>query len=202
MYSQLPAALKISFSRARHKTTRVKSQPSFAICPSSVVYGGGYTLHRHRSQLAVFTLYSCAPEVDRSRSALELPVSCAETAPSDAACTPVPAMTAPPADVFASAIMAANAVCFFPELTKAPHVLEPSTTSSRCGAKPPRDALESKVQVSMPALTDSASQSLGADATCLTMNDVATARLLATQREPSSRERYANAQSALPHSPN
>ena len=93
-------------------------------------------------------------------------------------------------------------MCFFPELTKVPHVLEPSTTSSRCGAKPPRDALESKVQVSMPALTDSASQSLGADATCLTMNDVATARLLATQREPSSRERYANAQSALPHSPN
>ena len=43
-----------------------------------------------------------APEVDSSRSALELPHSCADAAPSDAACTPVavPAMTlhaAPPA---------------------------------------------------------------------------------------------------------
>ena len=96
-----------------------------------------------------------------------------------AACVHVlaPAMTAPPADEFAAAIAAANAVCFFPELTKVPHVLEPSTTSSRCGAKPPRDALESKVQVSMPALTDSASQFLGADI----IDDVATQRELARE---------------------
>ena len=121
-----------------------------------------------------------APEVDSSRPALEqLPDSCAEAAPSDAACVHVlaPAMTAPPADEFAAAIAAANAVCFSPELTKVPHVLEPSTTSSRCGAKPPRDALESKVQMSMPALTDSASQFLGADI----VDDVATQRDLARE---------------------
>ena len=87
---------------------------------------------------------------------------------------------APLADEFAAAFTVANAVCYFSELTKStkvPHVLEPSTTSSRCGAKPPRDALESKVQVSMPALTDSASQSLGADM----IDDVATQRELARE---------------------
>ena len=90
-----------------------------------------------------------APEVDRSRSALELPVSCADAAPSDAACTLMPAMTAPPADEFAAAIAAANAVCFFPELTKVPHILEPSTTpSDRTGDMPTREALEPKVNVS------------------------------------------------------
>ena len=32
-----------------------------------------------------------------------------------------------PADVLATAITAVNAVCVFPELTKVPHILEPST---------------------------------------------------------------------------
>ena len=82
-------------------------------------------------------------------------------------------MTAPPADEFAAAIAAANAVCFFPELTKVPHVLEPSTTSSRCGDMPPRGALESKVNVSTaPALTNSASRNQGADM----IDDMATQR--------------------------
>ena len=49
-------------------------------------------------------------------------------APSDAACTPVLVTTeraGPPTDWFASTIAAANAVCFFPEPTKVPYVLEP-----------------------------------------------------------------------------
>ena len=112
-----------------------------------------------------------APEVDSSRPALELPHSCADAAPSvAAACTPAPAMTqhaGPRADVSAAAITAANAVCFFSELTKVPHILEPSTTpSDRTGDMPTREALESKVKVSTaPAPTNSASRYLGAEAT-------------------------------------
>ena len=62
-------------------------------------------------------------------------------------------------------ITAANAVCFFSELTKVPHILEPSTTPSDCtGDMPTREALEPKVNVSTaPAPTNSASRYLGAD---------------------------------------
>ena len=72
---------------------------------------------------------------------------------------------APPADEFAAAITAANAVCFFSELTKVPHILEPSTTpSDRTGDMPTREALESKVNVSTaPAPTNSASRNQGTD---------------------------------------
>ena len=112
-----------------------------------------------------------APEVDSSRSALELPASSADAAPIDAVGTQVPAMTPnanPLADVLDldAVIKSANfdAVSFFKELAKVPHIIEPSTSlSDRTVAMPTRDALESKVQMSMPALTDSASQSLGAD---------------------------------------
>ena len=84
---------------------------------------------------------------------------------------------APPADEFAAAITAANAVCFFSELTKVPHILEPSTTpSDRTGDMPTREALESKVNVSTaPAPTNSASRNQGTDM----IDDVA----LAAQRE-------------------
>ena len=106
-----------------------------------------------------------------SRPALELPPPrlvrrrCAERcrvhtcARDDSACRP------PRRRALDAAIMAANfnAVCFFSELTKVPHILEPSTTSSdRTGDEPTREPLESKVLMSTPALTDSASQSLGA----------------------------------------
>ena len=92
----------------------------FATAPSGAVACRGLTtLSLDTPPLTV----ASAPEVDRSRSALELPVSCADAAPSDAACTLMPAMTAPPADEFAAAIAAANAVCFSPELTKVPHIL-------------------------------------------------------------------------------
>ena len=69
----------------------------------------------------------------------------------DAACMPAPAMTqhaAPRADVSAAAITAANAVCFYlllGQLTKVPHILEPSTTPSdrapACGDMPTRETL-------------------------------------------------------------
>ena len=86
---------------------------------------------------------------------------------------------APPAGVLATAITAANAVCFFSELTKVPHILEPSTTpSDRTGDMPTREALESKVNVSTaPAITNSASRNQGADM----IDDVATQRELARE---------------------
>ena len=116
----------------------------------------------------------------------------------DAACMPAPAMTqhaAPRADVSAAAITAANAVCFFSELTTVPHILEPSTTpSGRTGDMPTREALEPKVNVSscQPRPLPQTPPRGPWVPTCSTM----------WKRSASPRERYANAQSALPPSPN
>lgn len=81
----------------------------------------------------------------------------------------------------------------FTELATVPYILEPPTSlSDRTGAMP-RDALESKVQVSTPALTDSASQFLGAD-----MIDYG----FMWKHSSNARESYASALPALPPNPN